>query len=410
MQLLIAVLIACAPAQSPQEANYDEARAGTFTLPDPLMLNNGKPVRDAKTWRTQRRPEVMRLFEDQVYGQSATPPKSVPYEVTSRDDKALGGAATRKEVTVWLTGKQPGPKMSILIYIPNKRTRPAPVFLGLNFGGNQAIHTDPAITVTTSWTAKGVPQPRGAEASRWQVEKVINGGYAVASIYYGDIFPDHKDGLKQSTIPTLYRAGQTEPGPSDWNAIGAWAWALSRALDYMGHDRDLDAKRVAVWGHSRLGKTSLWAGAQDERFAMVISNDSGEGGAAIARRNFGETVNRINTSFPHWFAANFKQYNTRVNDLPVDQHMLIALIAPRPVYIASAEEDKWADPHGEFLAGKAASPVYKLLGKDGMSAEKWPAIHQPVHSTIGYHIRAGKHDVTAYDWEQYLAFADKHLR
>jgi hypothetical protein len=410
MLLSVALFAAAVLAQDAKQANYDEAKAGSYTLPDPLITIDGKPVRDAQTWRKQRRPEILRLFENTVYGRSAPAPKNVPYEITSREMKALGGTATRKEVTIWLTGKQPGHKMSVLFYIPNKRSKPAPVFLGFNFGGNHAIHADPAITQATGWFRTGKPVARGAEAARWQVEMAIARGYAVASIYYGDVFPDRNDGLADSIIPKLYKPGQTAQEPTDWNAIGAWAWALSRALDYIEKDKDLDAKRVAVWGHSRLGKTSLWAGATDERFALVISNDSGEGGAALARRYFGETVNRINTSFPHWFNANFKQYNQRVQDLPVDQHMLIALVAPRPVYVASAQEDQWADPRGEFLAAKAASPVYKLLGKDGLAVDEWPDIHKPVQSTIGYHIRAGKHDVTAYDWEQFIAFADKHMK
>ncbi|HMV50763.1 MAG TPA: acetylxylan esterase [Blastocatellia bacterium] len=414
VQLLLS--FGCAKAQ---EANYDEAKVGAYTLPDPLVMADGRKVATPDDWAARRR-EILNLFETHVYGRTPKTPVRISFAETSRDEKAVGGLATRKEVTVYLTGKKDGPKMSVLFFVPNNRTQPAPVFLGLNFNGNQAVSDDPGITLATSWLReagntgavknRATEKSRGTEKSRWPIEMAVKRGYAVATIYNGDLFPDHKDGLKESVIPNFYRSGQTAPDADEWNAMGAWAWGLSRAVDYIEQDKDLDAKRIAVIGHSRLGKAALWAGAQDERFAMVVSNDSGEGGAALARRNFGETVEVINTSFPHWFCGNFKKYNKNVASLPTDQHMLLALIAPRPLYVASAQEDQWADPRGEFLSAKAADPVYRLLGTDGLGAKEMPGVHQPVTTTIGHHLRAGKHDITDYDWEQYLNFADKHLR
>ncbi len=415
-------MVLLAQAQTPPFVpNYDEAKVGSYELPDPLRMANGQPVTDAKAWRA-RRQEILRLFGEHVYGFTPVTKTRIAFAETKRAENALNGLAIRREVTVYLTGRKDGPQMRLLLFVPKAAKQPAPVFMGLSFNGNHAVHPDPGITLSSAWMRndrdrvvnnRATEKARGSEASRWAIELIVKRGYAIVTAYCGDLFPDHNDGLKDSIIPHLYKTGQTAqtaPTANAWNALGAWAWGLSRALDYIEKDKTLDAKRVALIGHSRLGKAALWAGAQDERFALVISNESGEGGAALARRNFGETVERINTSFPYWFNANFKQYNRNVAALPVDQHMLLALMAPRPLYVASAHEDQWADPRGEFLSAKAADPVYRMLGTDGLGAAEMPGLQQPVMTTIGYHIRAGKHDVTDYDWEQYLNFADKHLR
>ena len=421
--LVAGILFSVHPVTHAQPAgyNYDEAKVGNYTLPDPLVCQDGTKVADAATWKTKRRPEILQLFESQMHGRSPARPKDLKFEVTATDKNALGGKATRKEITVRFGAEKDAAVMHLLVYLPNGLQQPAPAFLGVNYDGNHTLNADPAITLTEQWTwnnkekraelTRPADATRGQSIGRWPLEMVLARGYAVATIPRADIEPDFTEGWRNGVRGYfLKKSGKTEFAPDDWGGVAAWAWGLSRALDYLETDRDIDAKHVVVMGHSRMGKAALWAGASDERFAAVISNDSGESGAALSRRDFGETVARINTSFPHWFCANYKRYNTNVTALPFDAHLLVALSAPRPVYVASAVEDKWADPKGEFLAAKHAEPVYALFKKAGLGVAEWPAVNQPVGDVVCYHVRTGKHDVLDYDWEQYLAFADRNFK
>lgn len=419
-------VLAAGPGRAaPAPAHTDESKVPSYMLPDPLVCADGTVVRDVATWRAKRRPELLELFAREVYGRTpAGRPAAMRAEVTSVDRAALGGKATRKEVTLWFTAKTDGPRMHLLIYQPNGVKAP-PVFLGLNFFGNHTVQADPGIALAQPRVVYDVqryrpanPQPeqkpeqRGAHATLWQIEAVIARGYATATAWCHDLVPDRVDGLadRMSVSALLGTGGTEERAGEAWGAMGAWAWGLSRALDYLETDVELDAKRVAVHGFSRLGKAALWAAAQDERFALHISNESGCGGAALSKRIYGETVGIINQKFPHWFAKNFRRYDDNEAALPVDQHQLLALIAPRPLYVASAEGDQWSDPRGEFLSAQAAEPVYALFGKKGLGITAMPPLDTPVGETIGYHNRTGKHDMTAYDWAQYLDFADRHLR
>lgn len=405
------VLCGVLACSQPAAVNYLEENVPAYELPTLFETADGRAVETAERW-AERREELLALFEEHVYGVAPGAPSEMRFSVWDEDPAALGGLARRKQVRVDLSDAEGGPGMDILLYTPAGLSEAVPIFLGLNFGGNQTVHAEPAIRLTKSWTRnrgggaaddQATEASRGENASRWPLERILGRGYGIATLYYGDIDPDFDDGF-QNGVHLLAPPGS----PTDWGSIAAWAWGLSRALDYLETDTQVDAARVAVMGHSRLGKTALWAGARDPRFAMVISNNSGCGGAALSRRRFGETVELINTRFPHWFCGRFKAYNSNEDALPVDQHMLLALIAPRPLYVASAQEDAWADPNGEFLAAMHASAVYELLGEQGLDVDEQPPVNSPILHTVGYHIRSGKHDVTAYDWDRFLDFADRH--
>lgn len=407
---LLALAALPAPAHAQLDGNFDEAKVGAYTLPDPLVMTDGTPVRTAGQW-PGRRAELLRLFETDIYGVSPPRPEHMRFVVREQGE-AFGGLALRRQVTVLLDGTERGPQMAVLLYLPKGVQGPVPVFVGPNFHGNQSIAADPAIAIATSWVtpAEGIAKnratlhSRGTDASQWQVEKLLRAGYGVATYFTGDLYPDGDNQFAYSIQPW---AGTAPSAPDHWGAVATWAWGLSRVLDYLATDTAVDAKRAIVIGHSRYGKTALWAGASDTRFAAVISNDSGEGGASLYRRNFGETIRVMNN---YWFAPNYKTFSERESELPVDAHELIALVAPRPVYIGAASEDLWADPLGQFLAAKAAAPVYRLLGVEGLAAEAMPKPGGVAMSRIAFHLRVGPHDITAWDWDRYIAFADKYVR
>ncbi|MBD0295216.1 MAG: acetylxylan esterase [Flavisolibacter sp.] len=412
------VIIFKARAQAATDINYDEAKVPPYTLPDALRRPDGQRVRTATEWTNKQRPYLLQLFAQNVYGKMPGKPKGQHFKILSVDSAALGGKAIRKQVTIYFSPQDTSASMDVLLYLPKQVTGKVPLFTGLNFGGNHTIQTDTGILLSKRWIAnndeyksvnnRATEASRGVQMRRWPVNELITAGFGLATAYYGDLEPDYREGWKTGIRTTLQTALQIKP--EEWSAIGAWAWGLSRIMDYLETEPTVDAQRVIITGHSRLGKAALWAAANDTRFAMIFSNDSGEGGAALSRRWYGETIQRINTSFPHWFVAAYKKYNNHPEQLPVDQHMLLALMAPRPLYVASAVEDQWADPKGEFLSAKHAEPVYALFGKKGLGVDEMPGLNEPVGATIRYHIRSGKHDMLPYDWEQYIKFAKEELK
>ena len=394
--------------------NYDESRVGTYTLPDPLRMADGTPVRDAKTWDAKRRPEILRLFEENQFGRSPGRPAGMSIDVFDRGTPALNGAALRRQVTIYFSPDRNGPKLDLLIYLPAGATKPVPLLLNLSFSANSSTVDDPGIRPGAVWGRdhKKVPAASGPNFGKLNVAPFLAHGIGVATVYYGDIDPDFAGGIPDGVRALYLKPGQTEPAPDEWGSIAAWAWGLSRAMDYLETDAGVDARRVAIEGVSRLGKTVLWAGARDPRFALVIASCSGEGGAALSRRNYGETIAHLTapSRYPYQFAANYQKFAAHPDHLPVDAHLLVALIAPRPLLLQTGDQDFWSDPKGEFLAEAAAAPVYRLFGKPDLGTDQWPAAGQPILHTMGYFMHAGGHGTIPSDWDQFLKFAEMHLQ
>lgn len=393
--------------------NYDEARVGSYTLPDPLVLSDGRPVRDRAAWDKKRRPEIVRLFEENQFGRSPARPRDMSFDVFDKGTPALGGLAIRRQVTIYFSKDKSGPRMDLLLYLPAAAHKPVPVLLNLSFTANSNLVDDPGIKPGEVWgrDKKRIPAPKGMMFGRPDIKPFLAQGIGVATVYYGDIEPDFQGGARDGVRGLYLKPGQAEPAADEWGAIAAWAWGLSRALDYLETDQGVDARRVAIFGASRLGKTVLWAGAQDRRFALVIASCSGEGGAALSRRWYGETIKHLvaPTRYPYQFAANYQKYADDPSQSPVDAHMLIALIAPRPLLLQTGDKDGWSDPRGEFLAASAAGSVYRLLGKQGLGVEQMPPAGQPVLHTLAYYMHDGGHGTLPTDWDMFLKFIQTHL-
>jgi hypothetical protein len=403
-----------APVVAGIPVNYDEARVGSYTLPDPLLLANGKPVRDAKTWNEKRRAEIVSLFEENQYGRSPGRPAAMSFDVFDKGTPAFDGKGTRRQVTIYFSADKAGPKMDLLVYVPANAPGPVPVLLNLSFSANSSTVNDPGVKAGEVWgrDKKKVPAGQGMNFGKVNVTRLLDAGFGFATVYYGDIDPDFLGGVPNGVRALYLKPGQTAPAPDEWGSISAWAWGLSRAMDYLETDKSVDAKRVAIMGVSRLGKTVMWAGAHDPRIALVIASCSGEGGAALSRRNYGETIAHLTepTRYPYQFAANYAKFANKVDEFPVDAHMLVALIAPRPVLLQTGDKDFWSDPKGEFLAAVAAGPVYHLIGKQGLDTDQMPAAGTPILHTIGYYMHAGGHGTIPSDWDQFLAFMQMHLQ
>jgi hypothetical protein len=371
--------------------NYYEEKVPSYSLPDMLTSNSGSKVETVSDWNNIRRPEILELFRKNMFGRVPETPYKKEFNVVSINKNALSGMATQKQVEITIHKNDKSILIHLTLFTPNGTLKPVPAFLLI----------DPWYYQKNSpgWKEK---------IEYWPVNEAIKRGYGMAIFDATDLDPDSFDNFKNGIHGLLDK----NPRPDDaWGTLTAWAWGASRCMDYLVTDKDVSAARVAVVGHSRAGKTALWAGAEDTRFAMVVSNESGAGGAALARRRFGETVERLNTVFPHWFCANFKKYNNKEDLLPFDMHMLLSLIAPRALYIDCADEDLWGDPHGSYISLYNAVPVFNLLGAKSDIMKYMPPLNKQVISgRVGFHIRSGSHNLLLQDWNWFMDFADLVLK
>ena len=380
--------------------NYDEARVPQYDLPDPLITAEGQPVATAEQWMNVRRPQILSLFASFIYGAVPVPPDPIEqtYRVDKEDKSFMNGKVTKLDVTIRFKNRKGTAETHVLVFLPNEAKQPVPAFMMLSFdnprGGSFQLSSS-----RKGHLRNGVP-----------LGLLADQGYAYVSVYHGNLVGHNEVSFGGGIHKLFFRDGQSFPKAHEWGVLAANAWTGMRALDYLEANDRVDANRVAVMGHSKMGKATLWAAAQDERFALAISAQSGCGGAALWRRKYGETMAKLNR-FPHWLCINARKFNEREDDLPVDQHMLLSLVAPRPVYVASGTADTWADPHGEFQSANHAGPVYRLLGKKPLSTTKLPPPNKPLlDGDIGYHIRTGGHSIEPYDWQQFISFADRHLK
>jgi len=394
--------------------NYDEAKVPEYTLPDALTMQDGRRVETPEQWYAERRPELLHLFETEMFGKVPPRPSDLHFKVIEEDHGIFGGTATRKQINIYFTEGEDH-YMTLLLYTPNQVTGPVPVFLGANFKGNVTINPDPAVLYPDDAQIRRYQVytecARGCMSNRWPLGMILASGYGLATFCKNDMDPEFDDGFQNGVHGLFYREGQDYPEPDEWGSISAWSWGYSRAIDYLETDPGVDARKIAVIGHSRLAKTALWTAARDERVAMAFPNNPGCCGAAISRRGFGESLETIIRHYHYWFCGNFAKYACNEDMLPFDQHELLSLVAPRPLYVGSGEYDSWSDPKGEFIGLLEASKVYEFLGVKGLGVTDNPGPWKPVsEGYVGYHMRSGPHDMTSWDWYQYIRYADKYLK
>ncbi len=389
------------PKEYDGDVNYDESKIPHYDLPPLLVTAEGKTIATPEQWRNVRRPQILALFSNLVYGCTPVPesPIHTEFRVLTEDKHFMNGKATRKDVRISFSNDKGKAEMTVLVFVPNDAIKPVPAFMKHSFNDTKSKDFDASTT-----------RP-GRIRNGWPLGEFFDRGYGFVAVYQQDLVSHNEVEFLKGIHPLFYKQGQSFPKAHQWGVLSAVAWGAMRAMDYLETDDDIDQTRVAIMGHSKMGKAALWTAAQDERFALAVSAQSGCAGAALWRRKSGETLKKMVTRFPYWLSRNAWKFVEQEDDLPVDQHMLLALIAPRPVYVASGVEDTWADSRGEYLSAYYASEVYRLLGKQGLRSETSPPVGTAIiESDVGYHVRAGGHSVELVDWRRFMGFADYHLK
>jgi len=403
-------------------SNYSEDKVPAYALPDPLVMSSGEHVTSAEVWRTRRRPEILKLYETEIYGRVPDNAPRVAWEVTETDANARDGAAIMKRVVGRMGERPDRPRMNLTVYLPTKASEPTPMLLSITFGfppggrgGGAGDQGKKDGAGTAGQASSGTPQtkvlPKGRGPAFDALGELLSRGWGYATLGYTDIQPDRADQWTSGVVGLTLKEGESKPAPDQWGTISAWSWGISRAIDYLETEKTINPKQIAITGVSRLGKTVLWASARDERVAAVFSVVSGEMGAALIRRDWGETLDDMAQNFSWQFCGNLQKWVGRWNDLPVDQHMLIALSAPRPVYVNGGLTDQWSDPKGEFLSMVAAGPVYRLLGQGDLGTSELPPLDTPLTSgELAFHYHSGGHMAVPADWKAFLDFAERHFK
>lgn len=410
LMLAFSTVVSChAAAQSYEgkylEANYDESKVPEYELPEVLTSFDEKKIETVEDWEKIRRPEIVDFFAQNMFGEVPTAPSPIKksFQLIAEDQTIFDGLCTRKEVLITFENEKGAVSMPLVLFVPTHAADNVPVILLAT--GSDIKRTGLKLNNSQRYgeTANGIP-----------LHQLMKRGIGLATVDYQafGMDPGNKEGKVSGGISELFFIeGQAFTKKNEWGMIAIWAYALRAGMDYLVTDKDVNEQQVATLGSSIGGKVALWAAVTDTRFGMTLLATAGHGADAIWRREYGETLQNMCDYLPTWICRNAAKYANNVHALPVDQHLLLATMAPPPFYVSNAQHDLWADQKGQWIGTYHAAPSYRLYRKNvAFTSTKQPAINQPIiKSTIGYHVRSGVHGLELYDWEQYMKFIEYHF-